>query len=216
MMMCTKGEWKDDKRNGRGVYRYHNNDVYDGEWKDDAPNGEGVYRSANNDVYEGQINDGKCYGRGVYRYANGDVYNGEWENNMKNGKGIMNYHNGDVYDGEWYNDKRIESLKDGDLMSSICLGKKADHCFVPCGHICICEYDAERIKTISPHNCPMCRTEFTNIIKTFPVGEIYKENESKHPLMPPTPPPKSPKTEKKQIAPQSLKKPGTLKRRHSK
>ena len=29
------GEYKDDKRNGRGKHTYANGDVYDGEWKDD-------------------------------------------------------------------------------------------------------------------------------------------------------------------------------------
>mmetsp|Transcript_19471 Transcript_19471/g.33104 ORF Transcript_19471/g.33104 Transcript_19471/m.33104 type:complete len:84 (-) Transcript_19471:6-257(-) len=29
------GEWKDDKKNGRGVYTYPDGSKYDGEWKDD-------------------------------------------------------------------------------------------------------------------------------------------------------------------------------------
>ena len=31
MYVCVLGEWKDGKRNGHGVYFYHNGDKYDGE-----------------------------------------------------------------------------------------------------------------------------------------------------------------------------------------
>ena len=30
------GEYKDDKRNGKGMYKYRNGDVYIGEWNDDV------------------------------------------------------------------------------------------------------------------------------------------------------------------------------------
>lgn len=41
---------------------------YEGEYKNDVKNGYGVYTYANGDVYEGQWQDGKKHGRGVYKY----------------------------------------------------------------------------------------------------------------------------------------------------
>ena len=34
-----EGDWKDDKRNGRGVVKLANGDTYEGDWKDDIFNG---------------------------------------------------------------------------------------------------------------------------------------------------------------------------------
>jgi hypothetical protein len=30
-----QGEWKDDKKHGKGKYTYASGNVYEGEWKDD-------------------------------------------------------------------------------------------------------------------------------------------------------------------------------------
>ena len=39
---CYLGEWKENKREGKGVLQYSNGDVYDGEWKADKKNGKGL------------------------------------------------------------------------------------------------------------------------------------------------------------------------------
>jgi hypothetical protein len=38
-----EGEYKDDKRNGRGKYTWPDGQVYEGEWKDDKRNGRGKH-----------------------------------------------------------------------------------------------------------------------------------------------------------------------------
>ena len=38
-----EGEWKDNKRNGHGTYKWSNGDVYEGEWKNNQPNGKGTF-----------------------------------------------------------------------------------------------------------------------------------------------------------------------------
>ena len=57
------GEWKNDKREGKGIMEYENGNIYDGEWK--------------NDLKEG---------KGIMKYNNGDEYNGNWLNDLKEGK----------------------------------------------------------------------------------------------------------------------------------
>ncbi len=66
-----EGEFKDDKKHGRGVYRYTSGAVYEGEFKDDKRHGRGVYRYASGDVYEGEFKDGNFHGQGVYSKPNG-------------------------------------------------------------------------------------------------------------------------------------------------
>jgi hypothetical protein len=45
----AQGEWKEDKKNGKGVFMWANGDRYEGEWKDDKPNGRGVKTWAKGD-----------------------------------------------------------------------------------------------------------------------------------------------------------------------
>lgn len=47
------GDWKDDRKTGRGTMFFPNGNRYDGLWQDDKPHGEGRMIYANGDVYEG-------------------------------------------------------------------------------------------------------------------------------------------------------------------
>ncbi len=49
----------DDKKNGSGVLRYDNGDVYEGQWKNNQRNGKGIYHYKNGDVFEGEFKDDK-------------------------------------------------------------------------------------------------------------------------------------------------------------
>ena len=40
------------------MHRYTSGTVYDGEWRENKKNGRGVYRYADGDLYEGKVN--KC------------------------------------------------------------------------------------------------------------------------------------------------------------
>ena len=46
------GEYKDDKRNGQGIYTWANGNRYEGEFKDDKINGRGLYTWADGQRYE--------------------------------------------------------------------------------------------------------------------------------------------------------------------
>merc|ERR1719424_2381538 len=67
------------EREGRGVERYADGNVYDGEWKADKKEGLGVFRLASA--------AGEREGRGVVRYASGNVYEGEWKAGLPEGRG---------------------------------------------------------------------------------------------------------------------------------
>ena len=97
-----EGEFRDDKFNGRGVYTSANGDRYDGEHRDDKLNGRGVITSANGNRYEGEFRDGKRNGRGVITFANGNRYEGEFRNGKPNGYGVFTFANA-LYRGQWVN-----------------------------------------------------------------------------------------------------------------
>ena len=65
-----KGDWVNDKREGKGKFL----------WTDDPWKG---------DIYEDEWKDDKRNGHGVVKYHNGDIYNGDWKDNQKFGKGKL-------------------------------------------------------------------------------------------------------------------------------
>ena len=52
-----EGEYKDDKKNGKGKFIYNNGDRYEGEYKDDNRNGKGIFFYNNGDRYEGEYKE---------------------------------------------------------------------------------------------------------------------------------------------------------------
>ena len=103
----------DGKREQYGVMIYKNGAKYEGEWKDDKKNGKGVFTSAHyfncrknvGMKYEGEFRNDKFEGFGITNYTNGDKYEGEWKNNKQYGKGTVSYFDGKKYSGEWKDGK---------------------------------------------------------------------------------------------------------------
>jgi len=100
------GERVNDKKSGKGKYYYLNGDFYDGEWKDDMKEGFGVYHFyAKDSKYQGEWKADKMHGKGTYFYADGSYYQGDWVEDKREGKGTFFFANGSRYEGEWRNDK---------------------------------------------------------------------------------------------------------------
>ena len=67
-----EGEFKDNKRNGKGVYYWPSGARYEGEFKDGQENGKGVHYWPDGHRYEGEFKDGQENGKGVYYWPDGD------------------------------------------------------------------------------------------------------------------------------------------------
>ena len=99
----------DNKRELKGVMTYNNGARYEGEWKDDKKNGKGIYISSHyfncekniGLKYEGDFFNDKFEGFGIAIYSNGDKYEGEWKNNKQYGKGTLTNIGGTKYTGDW-------------------------------------------------------------------------------------------------------------------
>ncbi len=69
-----KGEFKNDNRNGQGIYYYRNgNGSVDGTWVDNKLNGI-AYLKLKNCTYDGSFKDGFKQGKGKMIKENGDRY----------------------------------------------------------------------------------------------------------------------------------------------
>jgi hypothetical protein len=104
------GEYEGDlnaegERDGSGIMKYLEGDVYEGEWKEDVMEGLGTMVYDDGDKYTGHFLQGNFDGAGEYWYRNGDHYKGEWKNDAFDGDGMYSDHKGSKYEGAWKEDK---------------------------------------------------------------------------------------------------------------
>ena len=104
-------------REGYGIMRFDNGDVYKGNWLNDMLHGEGVMTFKSGDVYEGawvknmmttgkDPDTGKPTDIGVLKIHNGDVYEGEFKCGMFEGQGVYRRSDGTIdHDGLWHRGK---------------------------------------------------------------------------------------------------------------
>jgi hypothetical protein len=85
-------------------------EVYEGEVDDNfVRNGYGVYKYYNGDIYEGEFVDGRRHGDGEYLYTDGSIYRGQWRNDLKNGQGNFKFDNFE-FDGVWVDDNLLKGF----------------------------------------------------------------------------------------------------------
>jgi len=102
------GGWKDDMRHGKGIMFIPNEYEYDGAWKEDREEGKGTAKYLKtNEKYVGAFKDGAPSGYGKRLYSDGSIYEGEFEYGVRSGRGAFtNKEDGSKYRGEWKGDKK--------------------------------------------------------------------------------------------------------------
>ena len=113
-----RGQIRNGKRHGRGVYTWADGGSYDGEWLDGDFHGRGVRIFANGNRYEGDYVKDKRTGRGVFRWPDGSRYEGDFVKDKRTGHGVFRWPSGNRWEGEWRNGDRTEGLsitKDGEI-----------------------------------------------------------------------------------------------------
>lgn len=92
----------------QGICRFDNG-VYEGEFKDDKMNGKGIYRWNDAGMYYGEWKDGHQHGKGTQSWADGSVYDGEWKEGNKHGRGVYRKSDGSIlHDGLFKDDKPVK------------------------------------------------------------------------------------------------------------
>ena len=94
-----------DNLYSNGTFFEVNGDVHVGEWKDNKRNGQGIYTFADNDTenrvqFEGIYKD-DVWKVGTLTWKSGEKYSGEFVNLERSGNGTNDYPNGLTYTGEW-------------------------------------------------------------------------------------------------------------------
>ena len=101
-----EGEFKNDKKNGKGKLYYKIlKDTYEGDFKDNNITGNGFYEWSNKETYKGTFLNGKMHGKGIYKWPDGGKYEGDYFNNIKEGNGIFTWSNGKIFHGPFKNGK---------------------------------------------------------------------------------------------------------------
>ena len=59
-------EYKNDKRERKGIMYYKSGNRYDGDWKNGKREGKGIFYFNNGDRYEGDFKNGNFEGKGIY------------------------------------------------------------------------------------------------------------------------------------------------------
>lgn len=77
--MNDLGQWKANKKHGKGRMKYADGSIYEGDWEQDQRHGYGILRLSNGDYYQGNWKNDKKDGDGKYFYkSRGRVLVGEW------------------------------------------------------------------------------------------------------------------------------------------
>lgn len=98
------GEFKDNLKDGNGMYILPNKNIYIGQWKNDVIHGIGKMIYDSKDEYLGNWKNGKKEGHGIYTWKNGGKYIGDFKSGKMDGIGVC-YDNNEriIYEGEWKN-----------------------------------------------------------------------------------------------------------------
>ena len=95
-----KGQFRDNKKQGKGTYIWANGDRYEGDFVDDEPSGRGKFTFPSGDQYEGEYSKGAFNGKGVVIAKNGDKTEGTFVNGKAEGKAVYIFASGDKYEGD--------------------------------------------------------------------------------------------------------------------
>ena len=96
-----------------------------GEYKNNEKNGFGTEIYEDGSKYVGNFTNHERDGQGTYYYTNGDKYVGEWKKSSVHGKGSWLLKNGDRWVGEMRNDKDWNTTgydKNGNIIGRVVNG----------------------------------------------------------------------------------------------
>ena len=88
------GNFKEDKKCGRGKINFENGDYFSGEFNENVFDGEGHYKWKNGEEYVGQYKSGKFNGKGKYIWNEKKFYVGDYINGIKEGNGEITFEDG--------------------------------------------------------------------------------------------------------------------------
>lgn len=134
-----RGEWDSDKKrpSGLGIVKFADGSEYRGQFYNDKFNGRGQITRPNGSVFWGDWKDGKAQGNGTFFCGlENSLYEGVWVDDKQNGKGREEWEEGQVfYVGDYVNGKKTGmgafktegSVYEGDFVEGRFHGKGVYH-----------------------------------------------------------------------------------------
>jgi len=92
-----EGDMMKGLKNGRGVMKFRNGDIYTGYWKNNMMDGEGTMVYSNGEKYHGEWVKDRRNGKGSHIFRDTTRFEGEFFNDDMHGLGVFYYRNGSVY-----------------------------------------------------------------------------------------------------------------------
>jgi len=85
------GEWKNDKRHGRGTsFYFHGQVAYEGEWEKGERHGYGTsWDYEGEKLYSGEWKEHRRHGTGTTWLHGYPLYSGQWKDGLKHGRGTL-------------------------------------------------------------------------------------------------------------------------------
>jgi hypothetical protein len=106
-----KGDFHEDKRQGRGTFHFANGNVFVGQFSNGVFEGEGRY-TFEGGSYEGEWRSGRYHGQGSLQFADGSSYRGHFNDGVADGEGEEISASGTLRRGYWKNGRPIQSDSD--------------------------------------------------------------------------------------------------------
>ena len=90
--MIYEGAWEKGKMHGNGAYHYYTkgkvpreNGRYVGGFRQNRRNGHGVYTLPDGSIYDGKFRGNVQNGYGIFRWPDGSIYEGPWRDGKRHG-----------------------------------------------------------------------------------------------------------------------------------
>jgi hypothetical protein len=99
------GDWRDNKRHGKGRFIWPDGSVYDGDWENDLRHGRGLLELSNGFNYEGSWYRNVMEGKGSCIFPSGQCYQGTFKSGLRDGRGSITFAEGAVYEGRFREDR---------------------------------------------------------------------------------------------------------------
>lgn len=157
-------------RDGYGVLVDNKGNKYEGNWKQNKRSGKGKQIYANGDVYDGGWHDDLKHGKGILYDKYGVKYEGEWITSIRHGLFKITEANGDInhtyFEHGKINDKKYQKNIDFKQISKDFFGDSCSICkkelkinnlvSTACGHVfhLTCFLKSWKVT----ENCPVCKT----------------------------------------------------------
>ena len=171
----VEGEFRNNMLEGFGKKVYPSGEYYLGFFKDDNRHGRGSYHW----VQTGERFEGEwAFGDRVFGLQTfpDKTIEGKWVNEKKQGEHIVTFSDGKreiwtfensdcigtkPFEGPEPEKKEEKRIQVGDCC--VCMAQPASHVYVPCGHLCVCQFCGDQSKK----KCPMCKSEVFLLVKVY-------------------------------------------------